>query len=115
MPMVGRLEVMVKAMPAACSFCDRGYRGLGQCLVMGQQGAIHVGDDKRNAGHANSSFPKISFTMVSTGASIDTVTACSSGAGGSSVPNWLVSSPGGMKWPLRWPSRSAISACVPSR
>ena len=45
-------------------------------------------------------------TMTSTDASIETVSGCSSGVGGSSVSNWLVSKPGGMKWPLRRPSRS---------
>ena len=49
MPMVGRLEMMVKPMPASCSLLHRGSARLGQALVLGQQRAVDVGDDERDA------------------------------------------------------------------
>ena len=51
MPMVGRLEVMVKPMPASCSRRTARLGALGQGLVLGQQRAVDIGDDKRDAGH----------------------------------------------------------------
>src|SRR6185312_9190426 len=76
-----------------------GARGLGQTLVLGQQRAVDIGHHERNAGHAGLDFScrTILSTIVSADASIDTVSGRSSGAGGSSVSNWLVSRPGGMK------------------
>src|SRR5262249_28181239 len=96
---------------------DRRFGCVGQALVLGDQRAIDVGNDEFYAGHAGSSFslPMMSATMVSTGASIETVTAPSSGLGRSSVLNWLSSRPAGMKWPFRTARRWAIRACVPLR
>ena len=109
MPMVGRLEVMVKPMPASCSRRTASLARVGQDFVLGQQRAVDIGDDERDAGHgrflragalsegASLRSAMMSSTMASTGASIDTVTGFSLASGGSSVLNWLSSSPGGMK------------------
>ena len=79
MPMVGRLEVMVKPMPASCSRRTAALARVGQGLVLGQERAVDVGNDERDAGHerflrgaslaAGSSFSwrTMSSTMASTG------------------------------------------------
>ena len=53
--------------------------------------------------------------LDSDGPPISTMMGCSSGPGSSRVANWLSSSAGGMKWPLRAFIRSAISAFEPRR
>src|SRR5580692_668376 len=100
---------------------------VGDDLVLGQQRAVDIGNHKRDAGHeavlpgvarpigGRASLPTISSTILSTGASIDTMTGFSSGVGRSSVLNWLGSRSGGMKWPVRLASRLAIKCCDPSR
>src|SRR5882724_12659988 len=96
---------------------DRALVALRQHLVLGQQGAVDIGNNERNAGHGatSSSWRTMSSTIPSTDASIETVTGRSLGCGGSSVLNWLSSRPGGMKCPLRAASRFAIRSLVPSR
>ena len=127
MPTVGRLEVRVKPMPASRSrrtaFLAPSVKVLSLVSSVPSTSETTQGD----AGHGrfllfaalsaglSPNWRMMSSTMVSTGASIDTVTGFSLLAGGSSVLNWLASSPGGMKWPLRAASRLAISSCVPSR
>ena len=120
---VGRLEVMVKPMPARCSRCTADRARIGQRLVLGQQRAVDVGDHEGDFRHGRTSgldgarVSAARFQLahdavndrLDRGSSIETVMTCSPASGGSSVSNWLVSSPGGMKWPLRWARRSAIS------
>src|ERR1700678_3986282 len=105
----------------------RALGAFGQDLVFGQEGAVDIRDDEGDAGHDRflllaslsaglSLSPRtMSSTMVSTGASIDTVTGFSSASGGSRVLNWLSNRSGGMKWFLRAASRPAINCCVPFR
>src|SRR3954451_6377974 len=84
-------------------------RTIGQGFIFCQQGTIDIGDNQCDAGHVRllpdlppsarpgSSCRTISSTMALTGASIDTVMGFSPVSGGSSVSNWLSSSPAGMK------------------
>ena len=51
MPIVGRLETMVKPMPASLQPPHRGLARVGQDLVLGQQRAVDIGDNKGDAGH----------------------------------------------------------------
>src|SRR6185437_12065936 len=106
---------------------DCGDRAIGQGLVFGQQRAVDVGNHHRNAGHVRFpcriplsawfkfSWRTMSSTMLSAGASIDTVIGRSSAAGGSRVANWLASKAAGMKCPLRLASLFAMRCCVPAR
>src|SRR5260221_7381917 len=106
-----------EADPGLVQLANRALVALRQHLVLGQQGAVDIGNNERDAGHGatSSSWRTISFTIPSTDASIETVTGRSLACGGSSVLNWLSSSPGGMKCPLRAASRFAIRSLVPSR
>src|SRR6185369_6535531 len=100
----------------------RGFRGLGQGFVLCQKRPVDIGYDKSHSRHLRppAEYPSpsrrmIFSTIVSTVASIGTLSAFSSGSGGSSALNWLSSNCGGMKWSFRRASRSAIKACVPWR
>ncbi len=92
-----------EADPCRAQLAHRGFRVRGKQLVLGHERAVDIGNNKgnagHNAGHGRSSFNwlTMSSTMVSTDASIDTVMGRSLATGGSSVWNWLVSNPGGMK------------------
>src|SRR4051794_31345799 len=100
---------------------------IGQGFVFCQQGTVDIGDNQCDAGHVRllpdlppsarpgSSWRTMSSTIALTGASIDTVIGFSPISGGSSVSNWLSSSPAGMKWPFLSASRIAINSLVPSR
>ena len=99
-PTVGRLETMVKPIPASRSRRTAALAASVSDLASGHQRAVDIGDNELDAGHAAgpaSIGGMMSSTMASTVASIDTLIGFSSAAGGSSVLNWLASSPGGMK------------------
>ena len=127
MPMVGRLETMVKPTPLSCSCRTARYGAVGQGLVLGQQRAVDIGNNERDAGHerflrgaplSSGTRLELADDIIDDGLdrSVDRYRhGIFAGVGGSSVLNWLASRPGGMKWPLRWASRSAINCCVPSR
>ena len=126
--MVGRLEVMVKPTPLSSSRRAARMAAFGQDLVFGQQRAVDIGDDEGDPGHGRflpfeallgRSELELADDVVNDGldrrVDRDRHRDFRPAAGGSSVLNWLASRSGGMKWCLRRASRSAISACVPSR
>ena len=51
MPNVGRLEMIVKPMPASRSRRTACFAAVGQYLVRGHQRAVDIGDNKGDAGH----------------------------------------------------------------
>ena len=92
MPMVGRLETMVKPMPASRS--ARTARFAPSVRILSLVSSVPSTSETTSAmrvmAATSSSWRTMSSTMASTGASIDTVIGRSSGCGGSSVLNWLV-------------------------